>query len=177
MCRYVYKSYKKHYGCFACRKVFRRPSPWQLMEQDDVASRYDQLYRAKKTAETSEELAQLEAKYYERVQVCPDCRGQMADLGMDFKAPKRSDVKEWKIVASMYRMGHRFQTCGCDGPGFIPSAPHEHKRYLEKIKGVYQRRLAEHQTSDEDTRWERVERSRYWSERIARVQRALDELH
>ena len=92
MCRYAeYGPYKNHFACFDCRKVFRRAA-----EEGATASP-------------------------ERVIVCPDCRGPMRDMGLDFKAPPRSDVKQWQKVALLYRAGFTYHSCGCCGPGFRPS--------------------------------------------------------
>jgi hypothetical protein len=36
---------------------------------------------------------------------CPDCGGPSYFMGIDFKAPKRSDVKEWRAVEEFIRSG------------------------------------------------------------------------
>ena len=55
----------------------------------------------------------------------------MADMGLDFRAPKKSDIKAWKIVQDMY-------SCGCNGPGFIPSNLSEYRDYLSQTLEQYE---------------------------------------
>ena len=141
MCRYAQYSYKKHYACFRCRKVFRRPSPWDAAGDDT-----------------------------ERTERCPECRAPMADMGMDLKAPKKSAVKEWAILESLFRMGRRFQTCGCDGPGYIPTKPSDHRRYLEAVAESYRKHLAEAQAITTGSRRKKGERVDYWADRLALVE-------
>jgi hypothetical protein len=44
----------------------------------------------------------------------------MVDLGLDFKAPKQSDVRQWKKVQRLHEHGFSFHSCGCCGPGLRP---------------------------------------------------------
>jgi hypothetical protein len=39
---------------------------------------------------------------------CPDCGGQAYFMGIDFKAPKRSDIKEWREVEQFIRSGQLY---------------------------------------------------------------------
>ena len=40
---------------------------------------------------------------------CPDCGGAAHNFGRHFKAPKKSDLKQWKKVAFLFEHGFRFQ--------------------------------------------------------------------
>ena len=40
---------------------------------------------------------------------CPECGGPAYNFGRHFKAPKRSDLKQWKKVAYLFEHGFRFQ--------------------------------------------------------------------
>jgi hypothetical protein len=40
---------------------------------------------------------------------CPDCSGQAIHLGRHFKAPKRTDQKQWRKVEYLVRAGFFFQ--------------------------------------------------------------------
>ena len=172
VCRYGSKSYKVHYACFECRKVFRRPSPWELLVQDGLEQTYRQL-RAGGSEARNRRLAALEAKYFGRAQVCPDCRRPLANVGMDLRTPKRSDVRQWRIVADMFRLGHAFQTCGCNGPGFIPSNAADYRRYLVERRNAYQARLSDVRGAAALTPEERAQRSEYWAERLGAVEEAM----
>ena len=44
----------------------------------------------------------------ERAYKCPDCGGQAHFMGLDFKAPKKSDTKAWREVEGFIRSGKVF---------------------------------------------------------------------
>ncbi len=39
---------------------------------------------------------------------CPNCGKPMLNMGIGFKPPKQSDLKEWRIAESQASEGHRF---------------------------------------------------------------------
>jgi hypothetical protein len=43
----------------------------------------------------------------------------MADMGLDFKAPPKSDAAAWDILRALYEHGFTFHSCGCS-IGFTP---------------------------------------------------------
>ena len=91
MCRYaMHDHYKQHYACFECRKAFKRAS-----------------------------LATIEAEQAEIV-LCPDCKEPMHNMGLDFRAPKRTAVEHWAVVEFLFKRGFTYHSRGC-GPGFRPS--------------------------------------------------------
>ena len=48
---------------------------------------------------------------------CPDCSGKIYEMGRNFKAPKKTDKKQWKKVKLLYSAGFRFFGSGMhDGP-------------------------------------------------------------
>lgn len=104
MCRYGDTRYKEPFVCFACRKVFKQTSLWDLPEN------------------------MLPAPGEERIVLCPQCRAPMADIGLDFKAPARTDTKGWEKVRLLYDAGFTFHSCGCCGPGYRP----------EELRDVYE---------------------------------------
>ena len=63
---------------------------------------------------------------------CPDCGEPMAEMGLDFKAPPRDDVQHWRVVASLYRAGFDYRSCGCSGPGYRPSRIKDLAPFLER---------------------------------------------
>lgn len=103
MCRYAFHSYKPHLACFGCRKVFRRR------------------LRADVDPDGEETLAR-----------CPECGGLLADLGLDFKAPPARAVKRWRELASLWRAGITFHSCGCGGAGMVPSGSAALAAYLRR---------------------------------------------
>ncbi|QSP94191.1 hypothetical protein LPB19_13475 [Marinobacter salinisoli] len=40
---------------------------------------------------------------------CPDCGGAAHNFGRDFKAPKRSDKRQWDKIRFLFDHGFRFQ--------------------------------------------------------------------
>lgn len=112
MCRYGMSTYKPHFACFSCRKTFKR----RLL--NDVIEGY------------SNRTELVPAK-------CPQCGELMADMGLDFEAPKKKDIKAWKHMANLYHVGQTFHSCGCSGPGYIPRDTEELINHLARIKSVY----------------------------------------
>lgn len=142
MCRYaMYGPYKDHYACFTCRKMFRRPSTCEL---------------ARPPKPNAVDLAP-----------CPQCDTPLKDMGLDFKAPKQTDVKQWQKVALLYARGFTNHSCGCAGPGDRPATLREVAPFLAE-----QERLREERTARaKEARWaaERAQaRARRTSEPKAR---------
>jgi hypothetical protein len=64
------------------------------------------------------------------VTICPNCNNAMVNMGLDFKAPKRRDTKQWKKVELLYQNGVHFSSCGCGGPGYRPKRLNELADFL-----------------------------------------------
>ncbi len=112
MCRYSMANYKPHYACFNCRKTFKR-----------------RLLRDIRKGTQKDENASLAR--------CPECGNLMANMGLDFKSPKKTDVKAWKHMCTLYEVGITFHSCGCNGPGYIPNDSKALVNYFEEIKKQY----------------------------------------
>ena len=100
MCRYAV-AYREHWACFGCRKMFRRRSPkeWPSgfkIETGRITQWPDKAAHA----------------------ACPQCRGAMHNMGLDFKAPSQNDEKQWQKVRLLSQNGVRWSSCGCSGPGY-----------------------------------------------------------
>jgi len=106
MCRYAGKSYKDHYACFSCRKVFRL-SPFSGWVTPEV--RFGLLVPTVK---------------------CAYCALPMTGMGHDFKAPRQSDIKQWRKVQQLWEAGITFYSCGC-GPGYRPASLREVPSFIE----------------------------------------------
>jgi hypothetical protein len=44
----------------------------------------------------------------------------MANMGLDFRAPKITDTESWEVLAILYERGYTFHGCGCDAGGYVP---------------------------------------------------------
>jgi len=42
--------------------------------------------------------------------VCPQCRQTLSEMGRAFKAPKKSEISQWKKVKKLWDAGFRFPT-------------------------------------------------------------------
>lgn len=84
------------FACFQCRKSFKRPqfvgsiSRFMISEQ--------------------REKQQNEANEFERKRryKCPDCGGDAHYMGIDFKAPKKTDIREWNEAKMFIESGNLF---------------------------------------------------------------------
>lgn len=65
MCRYAFSTYKLHFACFKCRKVFKQPAPLDLLKRDDKLVRYEQL-RSKQTLSNDKQMGfnEINRDYY-----------------------------------------------------------------------------------------------------------------
>lgn len=96
MCRYGLSGpYKAHWACFECCKVFRRKA----------------VYDADGPLETSKLTPPA---------LCPQCKQPMFDMGLDFKAPPKTDAKQWAKIRILADHGFTYHSCGCCGPGLRP---------------------------------------------------------
>lgn len=95
MCRYaLYGPYKAHWACFDCCKALRR----KVADDADGAVEAGKLIAPAK---------------------CPQCQQAMVDMGLDFKAPPKTDAKQWAKVRVLAAHGFTYHSCGC-GPGLRP---------------------------------------------------------
>ncbi len=117
-------TYKPHFACFDCRKTFKR----KLLVDINKDKAYDKNHLGKESK-------------------CPDCGELMANMGLDFEAPKKTNVKAWKHLSSLYETGITFHSCGCGGPGYVPRDQQELIDHFTEIKKGY------------------VEHRRFWSNR------------
>ncbi len=148
MCRYAFKTYKIHFVCFDCRKTFKKLPIEDLAIKNGDWENYKKAFwnintgqRNKFVKENPILVNDLENKYKNRKEKCPDCQQLMVDMGLDFKAPKKNKVKEWEIIKGLHSIGKNFHTCGCNGIGYIPKKKKDYIRYLLKRRDYFQKRL------------------------------------
>lgn len=173
MCRYARKTYKSHYVCFKCRKSFKQPDTYDIIkriEKEKVYHEPDGNSIRKVgyvfTKAEAKELEKIVSDIENRTVKCPECSSVMADLGKDFKAPKKTAVKEWKIVESLFKTGKCFHSCGCDGIGYIPKNPKDYETYLNDVLKTYQEHLASCQKNSIEEFPKKNEEINYWSDKI-----------
>src|SRR4026208_2377632 len=107
MCRYgLYGPYKEKFPCFRCRKAFKQVSRYEMRRPMPVDA---------------------EGK---RLCPCPECGTLMQNMGLDFKAPRQSDIRQWKKVALLFAHGYAYHSCGCSGPGPRPALLREVPQFL-----------------------------------------------
>ncbi|MGN7705930.1 hypothetical protein [Chryseobacterium sp. 22543] len=100
MCRYARKTYKSHYVCFKCRKSFKQPDAYDIIQRIEKEKIYHnpngksirKVGHVFTKAETKE-LEKMVSDIENRTVKCPECSNVMADLGKDFKAPKKQQSK------------------------------------------------------------------------------------
>ena len=180
MCRYAMSGpYKRPFACFSCRKAFKQPPIEDYLAIQGRGYVYKQLrhlwsnekilrYREE---ELGHRLTTLEAEYRDATHKCPECGAPMIDLGLDFKPPRQTDHKAWRILQGMYRAGHAFHTCGCDGPGWIPRSTHGYRTYLASRRKHYAAELELVQQSRDLTPEGKKEAAEYWTSRIESIDR------
>ena len=81
------------YARFDCRKSFKRPQ---------LSGASDRFMTSEQQAGQVREAAEF-ANH--RVYKCPDCGGLTHFMGLDFKAPKKLDVKAWQQVKAFIESG------------------------------------------------------------------------
>lgn len=180
MCRYAMSGpYKRHYACFSCRKAFKQPPIDDYLDSRGrgyVYKQLRQLWASTKVLQLREHelghrLSDLEEEYRNATHKCPECGGEMIDMGLDFKPPKQSDAKAWKTLQGMFCIGHAFHTYGCDGPGWIPKSTSDYRSYLASTKKHYEEQLKLAQRSNTLLLEGKKEAAEFWISRIEAIDR------
>jgi hypothetical protein len=142
MCKYAMYVYKPHYACFNCRKTFKR----RVMAD---------IYRGEGTKNPAK---------------CPDCGELTASMGYDFESPKKTDLKAWAHIKSLYSVGITFMSCGCTGPGYIPNSKEQLIKYFEELIADYTKesKFWRNRIEPVDKRGIESDRSKNW-ERLRKV--------
>jgi hypothetical protein len=166
MCRYAFKNYKSHYVCFACRKQWK-----QAPFEDQLAQRgqLEAFRRLKREAV-------LEARNEHRARSvsCPECRGLMADVGLDFRPPRSNATRAWTQLQATFTLGHAWHTCGCSGPGYVPTDQASYALYLRDRLRSYRRQLKRTEQPDAaESVAKRAAAAKHWAMLVARVEAEL----
>jgi hypothetical protein len=182
MCRYAFKTYKPHFVCFDCRKQFKRPPLEDVLSQQGRLELFRRLERAysspKKRAELERSsgttLAELQRDYRKLISRCPQCKRTMVDLGLDFKPPSATAIRSWARIRTMYKLGHAWHTCGCNGPGFIPTDATDYAEYLNNRARHFSRKIRLALDSSSLDAAARAREVQYWTELVSVVHKETE---
>ena len=75
--------YKQHFACFACRKMSRKLSMWELSEPEREAVLLGQI-------------------------PCPECGQLLHNMGKAFRPPRQTAIRQWRKIEEQYRRGVRW---------------------------------------------------------------------
>jgi len=119
MCRYAFSGpYRQPYACFSCRKSFHATIEWDRTKARDV------------------------------VFSCPECRQPMHSMGLDFKAPCRYDIQQWRKVKLLYKNSFTYHNCGC-GAGRRPKRLSEVPAFLQQAARLREQAMVENRRRTE----------------------------
>ncbi|MEX0313788.1 MAG: hypothetical protein AB3N18_06390 [Allomuricauda sp.] len=129
---------------------------------------------------------------------CPECGNLMANMGLDFESPKKSDSKAWSHMQNLYESGITYHSCGCSGPGYIPKDKEKIVAFLNERKSEYiehrrfwSNRIQTQNESKKNKDWSKnsrflfalpknkvnnVEAVKYWAEKIHELENRLEKL-
>ena len=82
------------HACFTCRKCFKR------IQEAAPSNRF------MTSEQQSEAIGETWARNEAMEHKCPNCGGKAFKMGIDFKAPKKTDAKAWAEVAKYIRTGN-----------------------------------------------------------------------
>lgn len=169
MCRYAGKNYKSHYVCFKCRKSFKQVDFYDIYSR--ISKNNDISFLSKKEGNNGK--LKLLEELENRSVKCPECGNLMADLGREFKAPKKTAVKKWNIIEGLYRIGKVFHTCGCYGIGYVPQNPKDYEVYLRNMMGEYEESLTACQEKTHAELPDKMGRINYWAKQISIINQEM----
>ena len=179
MCRYAFSApYKEHYVCFDCRKGFKQATTEDYLRAQGLGFVWQQLVllvRSPSLLECRENelgyrLDDLKRRSRQAVRPCPICRSPMSNLGLDLKIPPHRDTAAWKALQVVFRLGHPFFTCGCDGPGWIPRSTRDLRNYLEAKRQRFRNERNRVRKRTDLTTESRLRAIRYWTSQIEAVE-------
>lgn len=176
MCRYAFSTYKSHFACFHCRKTFKQPPFTDLLQRIGKRKYYNSLMRKPQKHLTEKELqliSELNKNYGDRAIKCPQCGELMADMGLDFKSPRKTAIKEWTIIEGLYGIGISFHGCGCSSIGYVPKNPKAYETYLKNILTRYENSIAFYQNKTTREYSDKAQRINYWTEQANLVKAEL----
>ena len=125
MCRYAGQTYKSHFACFLCRKVFRKTAMEDYVEHVGLKVAHDRILfrqtRLGRHATPGISYEEVFERYVADVSICPQCGKRMAAVGLDFKAPPHRKKEAWEILRDevAFASNHRQEPLA----PLVPTAP------------------------------------------------------
>ncbi len=77
-------------------------------------------------------------------------------------------------MAGMHKIGAIFQTCGCEGIGFVPASKSEYITYLQDKIDAFSTRKRKAQEDAELNTYQRSAQVGYWEAKRSRVAKVLE---
>jgi hypothetical protein len=103
-----------HHVCFSCRKAFKKPAS----TRSGFVVLADQIYP------------------------CSVCQKPMVGIGKNFRAPKQSNLRAWRLAERLYLAGFRFNS---SAEGNIPVHPSDLTSFLaSRVRKTEAALLLEH---------------------------------
>ncbi len=128
MCRYSFYNYKHTYGCFNCQIGFKRRNLHDV--QPELSAKISKDARAAKEQG-------LEYAYEGNDAKCPNCGGEMANLGRDLRLPAKTKDEEWRCIKYLIDNKYNIYSCGCQGIGFVPHKMQDAITLVAEYKNKY----------------------------------------
>jgi hypothetical protein len=127
MCRYAFYKYKNTYGCFNCQIGFKRRNLFDV--QPEVSEKISKETHAAKENGLAYIAETNEAK-------CPNCGGEMANLGRDLRLPAKTKNEQWQCIKYLVDNKYNIYSCGCQGIGFVPHKMQDAITLVEARKSI-----------------------------------------
>ena len=111
MCRYSFYKYKNTYGCFNCQIGFKRRNLFDVQPE-----LHAQMSKEAREANPKSRVSVSETHEAK----CPNCGGEMANLGRDLRLPAKTKNEQWQCIKYLIDNKYNIYSCGCQGIGFVP---------------------------------------------------------
>jgi hypothetical protein len=139
MCRYAFYNYKSTFGCFKCQVGFKRRNLYDV--QPELSDKISKEARVAKEKGVEFIYPGNEAK-------CPNCGGEMANLGRDLRLPAKTKNEEWACIKYLVDNKYNIYSCGCQGIGFVPHKMEDAITLVAEYKNKYKVYQKEQATKD-----------------------------
>ena len=123
MCRYSFSTYKNTYGCFNCQIGFKRRLLGDVQPEE-----------AAKQADIDRKEGNPSKTQFKDFQ-CPNCGGEMANLGRDLRLPAKTKNEQWQCIKYLIDNNYNIYSCGCQGIGFVPHKMQDAITLVAESKG------------------------------------------
>jgi hypothetical protein len=137
MCRYGFYNYKNTYACFHCQIGFKRRNLSDV--QPNLSDKMSKEARAAKEKGIEYEYDLKDAK-------CPNCGGEMFNIGRDLRLPSKTKDEQWRCIKYLVDNKYNIYSCGCQGIGFVPHKMEDAIQLVAEYEGRFKRYQKEEET-------------------------------